>query len=216
MFKTLKQSSYHIVLLVSMILLIYSNFLINNIIVNQAVTAFCFSLVFIVTIFSIKTSRKQLLYFSLAIVIIRLASNYLIDSKILQSFTTLISVIFFFVIVYKLIYQVMKSEVVNSVVIFESINAYLLIGLSNSILAGLIYKVSENAYSFSNPMNESLSDFIYYGFITQTTIGYGDISPVSELAKLHSITFGIAGQLYLTILIAILVGKFLSQKREKA
>jgi hypothetical protein len=212
MFKKLTQKSNHIGLLASIIMLIYISFLVEDAIVNKILSTICFSLILIVTYFSIKTGKKEILYFSIMVIFIRLFANYIFDNQYLHSFSTLISTIFFFVIVYKLIYQIMKSEVVNSDVIFESVNAYLLLGLSNSILAALIYRVSENAYAFSNTAKGTFSEFIYYGFITQSTIGYGDISPVSELARLHSITFGITGQLYLTIIIAILVGKFISQK----
>jgi voltage-gated potassium channel len=194
-------------------MLIYFSFLIEDAFFNKLLTTICFSLILIVTYFSIKTGKKKMLYFSIAVIFIRFFANYIFDNQNFQSFSALISTIFFFIIVYKLIYQVMRSEVVNSDVIFESVNAYLLLGISNSILAALINRVSENAYAFSNPSHGTLSEFIYYGFITQSTIGYGDISPVSDLARLHSITFGITGQLYLTIIIAILVGKFLSQKQ---
>lgn len=216
MLKKILDSYYHKILIICITLLISLNFLIKDDIIRSAITSFFFSIVFLVAAFSVKTINNRLLYFALGIIVIQLISNHITDNTFIYIFATVIIFIFFLVIVYKLIFQVAKSKVVNSVVILESINAYLLIGLSNSILAALINSVSETAYSFSNPVNESFSDFIYYGFITQTTIGYGDISPISDLAKLHSITFGVVGQLYLTIIIAILVGKFISQKNEKA
>jgi hypothetical protein len=53
-------------------------------------------------------------------------------------------------------------------------------------------------------------DYLYFSFVTLTTLGYGDITPVSAFAKSLTIFIAITGQLYLTILIAMLVGKYLS------
>jgi hypothetical protein len=47
-------------------------------------------------------------------------------------------------------------------------------------------------------------------------LGYGDVTPVSPLAKSLTIVIAISGQLYLTILIAMLVGKFLSSAIERS
>jgi hypothetical protein len=48
-----------------------------------------------------------------------------------------------------------------------------------------------------------------------TTLGYGDILPVSSLAKSVTLLLSISGQLYLTILVATLVGKLLSNPDSK-
>ena len=55
----------------------------------------------------------------------------------------------------------------------------------------------------------SRADFIYYSFVTMTTLGYGDITPLKSLARSLSIFFSVAGQLYLAFIIATLVGKYL-------
>ena len=61
--------------------------------------------------------------------------------------------------------------------------------------------------------NPEIANFVYYSFITFTTIGYGDIAPLSHTSKLASVFFGISGQLYLTIIMALIIGKFLSKKK---
>jgi hypothetical protein len=44
-----------------------------------------------------------------------------------------------------------------------------------------------------------------------TTIGYGDISPISEPARNFAIILGLVGQFYNSIIIAIIIGKFLQK-----
>jgi uncharacterized membrane protein len=52
------------------------------------------------------------------------------------------------------------------------------------------------------------SDYLYFAFITLCTVGYGDVTAVSHLIRSVAILIGLAGPLYMTILIAMLVGKF--------
>ena len=53
--------------------------------------------------------------------------------------------------------------------------------------------------------------FMYYSFVTITTLGYGDIFPVSTAAKSCAILEAVIGQLYLVITVAWLVGGHISQ-----
>ncbi|WP_448562677.1 potassium channel family protein [Trichothermofontia sp.] len=64
-----------------------------------------------------------------------------------------------------------------------------------------------------NNQEEMFRALFYYSFVTLATIGYGDITPITPLARTLSITLGIAGQMYLTILVAMLVSKYLNSQR---
>jgi voltage-gated potassium channel Kch len=68
--------------------------------------------------------------------------------------------------------------------------------------------------SFSNILAEqdTFSTFIYFAFVTLTTLGYGDISPLTPLARSLSTFTALFGQLYLVIIMALIVGKFLNTK----
>jgi len=59
------------------------------------------------------------------------------------------------------------------------------------------------------------SPFLYYSFVTITTLGYGDIFPVSTAAKSCAILEAVIGQLYLVITVAWLVGVHISQSVAK-
>jgi len=54
-------------------------------------------------------------------------------------------------------------------------------------------------------------DLFYYSFVTLVTVGYGDIGPVSPEARALAISQAVVGQLYLVVLVASLVGRFLGE-----
>ncbi len=52
---------------------------------------------------------------------------------------------------------------------------------------------------------------MYFSYITLTTIGYGDILTITILARKASILIGLVGQMYLVVITAIVVGKYIKQ-----
>jgi hypothetical protein len=56
--------------------------------------------------------------------------------------------------------------------------------------------------------------FTYYSFITLTTVGYGDVTPVSAPARTCAWLEALSGQFYLAVLVAGLVGELLSKKAD--
>ncbi len=59
---------------------------------------------------------------------------------------------------------------------------------------------------------EQLPEFLYFSFVTITTLGYGDISPVGSLARMLAILEAIFGMFYIAILVASLVGMQVSYR----
>ncbi len=204
----------NIILLISIVLLISTSFLIHSDPLGKIITSLFFAMILLSASYSIKKGRTRLFYFAIGVIVLREGSIFLIHNEYLDSLATLTNVLFFLIIVIQLIHQVARSKIVSRDVILESINGYLLMGLSGSILVALVDRIQEHAFSFSNPQVHNFSESIYFGFITQTTIGFGDITPVSDLARLLTITMGISGQLYIAIIIAMLVGKYLSQQNK--
>ncbi|MEI7814522.1 MAG: potassium channel family protein [Coriobacteriia bacterium] len=49
------------------------------------------------------------------------------------------------------------------------------------------------------------SDFMYYSFVTLTTVGYGDLTASTAIGRMLSVTEALVGQLYLVTVVAILV-----------
>lgn len=114
--------------------------------------------------------------------------------------------------------HVARSKHVNLTIIINSINGFLLVGVLGAVLLAITevlqkfgFITDTGAISFAGSTATGFHDYLYFSFVTLTTLGYGDVTPVSALAKSITIIIAVTGQLYLTILIALLVGKFLSR-----
>jgi hypothetical protein len=97
----------------------------------------------------------------------------------------------------------------NSEVLCASISAYLLLGVVWTFAYWLIAELIPGAFALSVAAGSgaSMKDFngIYYSFITLSTVGCGDITPVANVAKMLAAVEGITGVLYVAVLIARLV-----------
>ena len=131
------------------------------------------------------------------------------DMKLLNACIFAASSLFYFLVLRHLFLLIFKSRRVNEDIIFASISGYILLGLIGALCCRLVNLFYDGAY-ISNVANElARADFVYYSFVTLTTLGYGDIVPINVQSKALALFIALAGQLYLTILIAIIVGKYI-------
>jgi len=122
-------------------------------------------------------------------------------------------------IVVRMVLALMRREQVSAQIISGSLCAYLLIGFWFWAAYGLVYALDHAAFlpiaSDVKPASlpEERGDLFYFSFVTLTSLGYGDVTPVSAMARTLAILQVIFGQFYLAVLIARQVGLYLVQKR---
>jgi hypothetical protein len=92
-------------------------------------------------------------------------------------------------------------------VIFDSIIGYLMMGLMFTTWIAVAILYESNAFSF-HVENPTAQEYVYFTFVTMTTLGYGDITPAVPFAKSLSILIATSGQVYVAVIIAMLVGKY--------
>jgi hypothetical protein len=108
-----------------------------------------------------------------------------------------------------IIHSVIVSREISINTIFGSIAGFLLMGVLGGIVCQQLWQSNPGSFTISGTMGDPEIGFFYYSIITMTSLGYGDITPASDLARMVSAYLVLAGQLYLTIQVAILVGKFI-------
>ncbi len=114
--------------------------------------------------------------------------------------------------------EVFTSSSVDADIIFGSISIYLLLGAIFAELYSISPRVDPGSFNgLISMVDEDPSlgpnrSMLYYSFTTLTTLGYGDITPVASVCRTISNFEAVIGQLYLTVLVARLVGQHIAIK----
>jgi hypothetical protein len=126
--------------------------------------------------------------------------------------TVLIFIIF---ITFQLIQFILRAPHVNSEVMCAGISTYLLLGLLWSFAYMLIAQLVPKAFFFDGRIEavQDMTSFtsVYFSFITLTTLGYGDITPVANVARMLAAAEAMTGTIYMAVFISRLVALYTSQ-----
>ena len=105
--------------------------------------------------------------------------------------------------------EIIRTKKIDFHIISSAISIYILIGIFWYLLFMFLLIIDPDAFYFRNLNKEHLSiDMIYFSFTTLTTLGYGDITPVSYTAKMWSITEAMMGVMFLAVMISRVVSLF--------
>lgn len=180
---------------------------------------FCMTGILISSFFCIDKKYRRMMKWFVVIAIIIQWTYILTGNIILNSITKSVSICLYMVIAIWLIKQVSSSKTVDRILILESVNGFLMLGMFYTIIVALIMLIDPAAYHFQTPiegnaeMLTNFDEYLYYAFGAFTTITYGDIMPVSPVAKSLSMAMGFSGQMYVAIIIAMIVGKYAGEKQ---
>lgn len=175
-----------------------------------------YTIIFILSALAVKYFQKRVAFFAIVVIVVEWISIVL-NFPLLFKFGLPINFLFFLMIVGILIVQIARAENVTVLVLMESISVYLLLGICFSIIVAFLESLSPNSFNFnqiSGTINTSHLyniEFMYFAFVSFTSTGYGDYLPLTPAAKSLSILISITGQLYIAIIIAMIVGKYLSK-----
>ena len=129
-------------------------------------------------------------------------------------------IVFVLFVVGNLLRFVLNAPSVNTEVLCASISAYLLLGLLWTLGYWLIAELIPDAFAFnaSTAADRSMKGLngLYFSFITLSTVGYGDITPVSKVARMLAAAEATTGLLYVAVLIARLVALHATRKSNES
>jgi voltage-gated potassium channel len=124
-------------------------------------------------------------------------------------------IIFMGITLVALVSYIARAKEVTAEIIMGAASSYFLIGLVWAFTFSLIERFAPGSFRFPETSMDVESQFIYFSFVTLTTVGYGDITPVSMIARYYSVLEAVTGQLYLAVLVSGLVGLFISQRPQQ-
>jgi voltage-gated potassium channel len=110
---------------------------------------------------------------------------------------------------------IVRSHAVTTDLILGAINIYLMVGVAFAFMFGLIEQLQPGSFTGlgeSLLVQDPVYPLIYFSFITLTTLGYGDITPITSFGMTAAYIEAMFAQLYLAILVARLVGLYIGQR----
>jgi hypothetical protein len=220
----------HTALLVAIISLLGVRALVGGTGVGAAVYSILVMLVLMVAVYTIQVDellrdrellvqqrrKRGFIGWALAIVgIVLRLGLFASPSRKLAMASALSLLLFFGFVALTELRAVLRQRTVTRETISMSISVYLLFGLTWGFFYIVLFEFQPNAFSFGGaPTSSELQItpiLIYFSLTTIATVGYGDIAPPTLQARYAAVAEGIAGQFYLAILVARLVGMQMSQ-----
>jgi len=117
----------------------------------------------------------------------------------------LYSLVFIGLLAFVILRQTFRPGPITSRRIQGSVAVYLLLGLLWAVAYEIVEVLSPGSFSVSARQGATLSQLGYFSFTTLTTVGFGDILPISPAARSLVVLEALVGQLFPAILIARLV-----------
>jgi hypothetical protein len=88
-----------------------------------------------------------------------------------------------------------------------ALSVYLLMGIVFAFVYSFLYTLTPDAFTGADKIDgPGFHNFTYFSYVTLTTLGFGDITPTRPIASSLVTLEAVVGQIYLTVLVARLVG----------
>jgi hypothetical protein len=198
-------------LLFSLLLLLLLTPFFAATVIGTILVDIAFSAIFLSAVYAV-SERKRL--FTLTVIlavplIVARWSNHLLQNDAFTLVIKILTLVFLVFTTYLMFAHVLKDEEVTANKICGALSVYLMIGVTWALLFGVIEGIHPQSFAIADVQGASSPEnilFTYYSFVTLTTLGYGDITPLTPVARAFTFVEAVCGQIYLAVLIARLVG----------
>jgi voltage-gated potassium channel len=167
------------------------------------------------------SDRKRVFFIALMLAVPAIAGrwiNHFRPDLVPQPVFLIAGLVLIAFVVANLLRFVLRAPSVNVEVLCASISAYLMLGLLWTVAYWLVDQLTPGgAFAFNTTGDrQSMRGFnaFYFSFVTLSTVGYGDITPVSKIARMLAALEAMTGLLYVAVLIARLVSLYSTPKSE--
>ncbi|MEM9118690.1 MAG: potassium channel family protein [Cyanobacteria bacterium P01_D01_bin.6] len=123
---------------------------------------------------------------------------------------------FFGSAVFLILRSILQVSRVTGDTVKGGVCVYLLLGYFWGLLYSIVYTLDNNAFSSALVTETSRLRVLYFSFVTLTTLGFGDITPASEVASILTVLEALIGQVYPAVFMALLVSSYLAHRESPA
>jgi len=124
------------------------------------------------------------------------------------------NVLFWVYIAVHILKFIMNQRIITAELIYAALAVYFIFGLAWASIYHVLEISSAHSFAISNAETSSqtfIFQMWYFSMVTLTTLGYGDIAPITMTARVFVVLEAIMGQFYLAVMIANLVGRRIAQ-----
>ncbi len=179
-----------------------------------------FTFILLFSIYLIRKDRRILWVGAVLVIpsIVLFWVSFLINSNLLHLVANGLTLTFVGIVIIILTHRVFFSDQVEAYLIHGALSIYLLIGFFWALLYTSIELVAPGSHigfeqfigrGAIKDLKGNFDLLIYHSFVTLTTLGYGDITPINPLVRTLSVIEAIMGQFYIATLVAGLIGRIL-------
>jgi hypothetical protein len=108
-----------------------------------------------------------------------------------------------------------RRRVIDIQTVLGAVCVYVLLGMLWSFAYAGIGTLQSEPF-FAQQAHATVADYLYFSFVTQTTVGYGDLTAAGGLGRALAVLEALIGQLYLVTVIALLVSNLGPARRRRA
>ncbi len=172
-----------------------------------------FFVIFLSAVYAISQKRSTFIIALVMALLIEIIIwlGHLTDISSLRTIGNFLAILFIGYTATVILSYLFTEDEITSDVIMGAICVYFLIGLAWAFIFFTLELFQPGSFQMPQGQGIDLSHFSYYSYVTLTTLGYGDITPISTQARSLALLEAIMGQLYLAILVARLVGIHIAQ-----
>jgi hypothetical protein len=207
------KSRFIYIILALMLVILISPFIRHTGKTGHFITTLLTALIPLTSFYALTADRKR------AIIILIIAAPFVILDGMSMFFTnrylmiaaiSFATILYFYIIVLMVI-NLLSYRAVTADLIYCAISTYFLIG----VMWGGVYIVIEGVSPGSFSGISETGDLLYFSFVTLTTVGFGDIAPQSVLGKRFAVFEAAMGGIYLAVIIAMIVGRYMKMQAEQ-
>ncbi|GAA5647685.1 MULTISPECIES: potassium channel family protein [Vibrio] len=149
--------------------------------------------------------------------VVAIAVRNLLGVKSMDVVSLLLTFAFFFGTFKSIARQILFNGKVDTNKVIGSVALFLLLGLMWAIVYLVILEFSPQSFTglTAQSWGENFSNAAYFSFVTLTTLGYGDISPITPIAQVIVYLEAIAGVFYMAIVVSSLVSSNIENQVKK-
>jgi hypothetical protein len=189
---------------------------------EQEFIGVAFTLLFLTGLYSVRGDRRTLVTGLVLVVPALLAGwvGYAVENRALFAVGRALEALFLFYVTAVILHHVMTESKITQDTIYGAAAAYLMIGIAFAVIYGWLETFQPGALRgltlSGGDWGQGFDfwEFVYFSLVTMTTLGYGDIAPVSQQARSLATLQAVAGQFYVAVLVARIVATLASRSRQ--